>query len=459
MAVGITTSQSILVASLSVTSCLLSIFGSLSILRLTYRKLKDESPVSRILFQLSMYDIITSISLLFMPFGIPKEYGFEPFSIGNRTTCTTLGLLLRYPTAVAPMSCCLSVYFMLRLVKGWKDYQFWFYEKIVYVVIFFIPIIFVITAIITESINPQLQYNICAYGYYPPGCNNNNDNDNNEDDESSSDDNAEECIRGKYVEEQDLAFMVVIVISTLVGIYGMVRIYWLVRTTYRQTRRTSMNDDTYQRDRNQRVATQAMLYTLAYLNGVFWEVAINIVMATIDMESDKSRTILYVMQCLTYFFFPLQGFLNFITFIYPRINERKSVLPNDTLVRHLLQIVWYGEEMTISKSNELRRAQHIRKSLQNNKNKNKKKNQNQQSQQQQQQQQRTSTTFRTSSSNSSTLLENQCAAAAATTNNDDISVVGESPTTISCYGGGGVVDTTSTVPEPTTMPQCDDGYD
>jgi len=131
----------------------------------------------------------------------------------------------------------------------------------------------------------------------------------------------------------------------------MVRIWVMVRRTYRG----SVMNATSQLERKQKVAKQAILYTIAYLNGVVWDVAINIVVAATDAESEGNQTVIYTAQCLLYFFYPLQGFLDFLTYIHPRIAERKAVISDEPWYRSLWAIVWLEEEMTAAKSASIRR--------------------------------------------------------------------------------------------------------
>ena len=138
MSVGLTFAQSAILVTASTVSCILSLLGSLAIIRLTWNQLRKESPNARILFQLSIYDVVVSTCLIFMPYGIPNEFGF-PFSRGTTATCTALGFFIRWPLAVAPMSCILSLYYLLKLVYNWRDSDFLKYERPAYIVVFFIP--------------------------------------------------------------------------------------------------------------------------------------------------------------------------------------------------------------------------------------------------------------------------------------------------------------------------------
>ena len=61
-----------------------------------------------------------------------------------------------------------------------------------------------------------------------------------------------------------------------------------------------------------------------------------------------------------------QGFFNFLTFIYPRVNERQRLFPDESIAESLYQTSWVGEEMTADKSASIRRATKLRQSMESN---------------------------------------------------------------------------------------------
>ena len=106
-----------------------------------------------------------------------------------------------------------------------------------------------VTGVVTNSFNANENFGICVYGPYPPGC---------------EIDEMVECIRGTTYKTQDDVFTYLLLMATVVSVYGMIRVYWGVRCRMKASRNLSYGE-TFRETADQRVTevgVQAILYTL-----------------------------------------------------------------------------------------------------------------------------------------------------------------------------------------------------
>lgn len=110
----LTDTQEIVLALLPIPSALLSIMGSLVLLRLVVRA-KFRRPYRRILFGMSCYDILNSITVCLQTFLVPSHSSRRLLAIGNDCSCQALGFLFQ----VSYPSFCyfgvLSIYYVLAV--------------------------------------------------------------------------------------------------------------------------------------------------------------------------------------------------------------------------------------------------------------------------------------------------------------------------------------------------------
>lgn len=90
-------SQKTVLAVLPIPSAILSIIGSSLIIYMAYlsKKSKPWTPYNRLLVAMSVYDIITSMTLGAAPFLNPKETSNKALALGNDSTCSAIGFLIQ----------------------------------------------------------------------------------------------------------------------------------------------------------------------------------------------------------------------------------------------------------------------------------------------------------------------------------------------------------------------------
>jgi len=132
------------------------------------------TPYRRLIFGLSMSDVIQSTSILLGPFSPPKGSPFAPWGFGNTTTCTIDGFALIFgSTSAAFYIMLLCVYSYCKMNLKMSNERF---RKIVevkaHLFIFTYTLSVCIVGIITKSFNPLVGGGTCYFARYPPYCGN-----------------------------------------------------------------------------------------------------------------------------------------------------------------------------------------------------------------------------------------------------------------------------------------------
>jgi len=113
-------SQKTVLAVLPIPSAILSIIGSSLIIYMAYlsKKSKPWTPYNRLLVAMSVYDIITSMTLGAAPFLNPKETSNKALAMGNDSTCSAIGFLIQISYSGTLYNAALSYYFLLTARFG-----------------------------------------------------------------------------------------------------------------------------------------------------------------------------------------------------------------------------------------------------------------------------------------------------------------------------------------------------
>ncbi|GFH61781.1 hypothetical protein CTEN210_18257 [Chaetoceros tenuissimus] len=151
-------------------SCIASTFIMLMIL--TEPKTGLASPYSRIIFALSISDILFSLGHLLSPFLGPKDNSDALFAIGTTETCEAIGFIFIIGFQCLLFYTLFLTYYFMRRVKYKVTPQNFAKkeEKFFHVIFILIALTLAIAAVVTGSINPQGKGNICGLGTYPPVC-------------------------------------------------------------------------------------------------------------------------------------------------------------------------------------------------------------------------------------------------------------------------------------------------
>ena len=292
--------QQQLLASLGVVSGTVSLIGSVILIRMALMAQRRKATYNRLLIGLSFMDIVHAVSWGLQPILIPKSDD-RVWSLGNKQTCTVAGFFVQLGSSVFLYNGALTMYFLVTIVFGVSEKKATQYaEPWLHGVPIGYPLI---TAIVGACIGlySSLQLgSLCWIGEYPQGC---------EDDEET------ECISTIlawiYTGVPAMGTLIFLVVANIV-------IYLKVRKTMGRTRRFSMsstNSATRHRADKQ-VAVQSTLYVMACIMTLVWSVMLRTLESMGVHRENESDVILLLF--LGQFFYPLQGFWNFLIYLRPR---------------------------------------------------------------------------------------------------------------------------------------------
>ena len=310
-----TREQQIVALSVFSFSCTLSIAGSFSIIVLILRNKKWRSTngglFHRLMLGISVSDTIASMGLLISPYLQPRnEYLMG--ARGNTASCSFAGALIYTALLAIYYNCSLAFYYYRTIVKGEKEDKLSrLYEKWMHGVPICLYVVFNAVALGTKAYNPWEASRSCAISHFPMNC---------------QDDPNVECTRGLYTMELGYSALGLIAVPSVTGVVLTVLVYLHVRRILIASQKYRYEDQEQENRRKHQVALQSVWYCVAYVNVLLWVASFTI----FDQTTTNTASILGSPQVFTYlllhsFFFPLQGFINFINFVRPRyLMNRKT---------------------------------------------------------------------------------------------------------------------------------------
>lgn len=306
----------------------LSILGSTRILSMIFLKFRNDNTTQstsrrrednnlsyhRLVAGLSVADIIFSMSVLLAPFAMYPEGAASPTAVGTFNTCSVDGACLFIGSlAVALYNCSLSIMFVAMVVYSAKRPTITkFVEIPTHVITWLWSAILPIVALATQSFNPGPFSLVCGYNPFPLDC---------IDDELE---NEIQCQRGgEFYEILDVLHVLFLIVPSLTGIACTVWVYCSVRRTLQRNRRFGFNDSPQRLETQKQLSTQAILYTLSYLNTFLWPLFT--LVASFAFAEESMAT--YVIQVFNRFFQLLLGFVNFLIYARPQYREWQRAYP------------------------------------------------------------------------------------------------------------------------------------
>ena len=130
------------------------------------------SPYHRIIFGLSISDILQSFAMMSGPFAAPAYVPQALWAAGNNLTCKMNGVMFTIGSISAPMYTFFLCYFCLcKVKKNMTDDTFsqkieWKLHKIIIAFNFTVCV----AALVTKTLNSRPQGNFCAFNSVPTGC-------------------------------------------------------------------------------------------------------------------------------------------------------------------------------------------------------------------------------------------------------------------------------------------------
>lgn len=160
--------------SLQVSSASVSLVASSSLALIVYRTENGlNTPYRRIIFALSVSDILQSIGIVTGPFAVPSSIPQAIWSSGgNKVTCIFDGLIFTFGSSWAQMySSLLSIYYFCKLHKHMTDNEFYTkIERKFHISIVSFMVVANVVALSLDSINPATTGSVCLYAATPTGC-------------------------------------------------------------------------------------------------------------------------------------------------------------------------------------------------------------------------------------------------------------------------------------------------
>ena len=307
-------------------SSILSIVGSASIIvfiRRSDRRLS--TPYHRIMFGMSIFDLIQSICIALSTMPMPTDMiytQFEGLVAGTTTTCTIQGFLILTSSFTTLMfNPILCIYYVFSICLRFKDERFSrFIEPLLYTFATMSSLVIMSIAVHLGQVNPSpVNYPWCSHDRYPWWC----------------DDDKPECsyARGNYAaaELPTAISNIIVVLSALIVITSMFIVTCYV---YKQERmfKSFLNSSSAEVQNENRlclykknmqhtrdVLFSAVLYTLTFF--AVWHFPF---VRAIKGHGDVT----HAEEIIRLIFRPSQGFLNIIVFVYHKIRNLQNHRPD-----------------------------------------------------------------------------------------------------------------------------------
>lgn len=360
--------QQVILAITPIVSGLLSVTGSFTIIRLIFleRQTKQirgnnskgkESKVTyeRIMIGLSISCMLNGLRAATTTFLMPSDTPGVWKAYGNTATCSLQGFFAQLGFSSALYSASLAIYFVLSIHPDIREEAVkTYYEPFLHA----IPIVFaLVTAtagVFLESFNPVTLGVGCWVAAYPAGC--------------EKDDSTIECTRG---ENAKLIMWIfggfVIIISYIIIIISMARIYYLVRNQLRKMEMrystgslgsigtTSRKRSNGTSNRLRKISTQAFLYIGAFFLTYIWP-SLNRI-----FESEGNIKRYFIMSLCSQIFYPLQGFLNLFIYIRPRLSDLTKQYPDFTRWERVVVVFHFNtpENLKLNKKTSGEKSQKV----------------------------------------------------------------------------------------------------
>lgn len=303
------------------------------------------SPYHRIMFFMSIWDLIASIcialTIIPMPADVLETYPFPGKAFGNKTTCQLQGffILLGQGFGICA-NCVLNMFYVSTIRYGMSEATInrWMLP----IALIVSSLLAIPTGLVSLSlglINPTPYELYCSIGTYPTNCNRQEDM---------------ECI-GKDVDPkaEDMMFLVVLMLLLLCFLSVIVSLILVVMTVYRFDKMTKQLikeidqgegngqqedsdhlrrlSDSSQTSRRGFSATKAagrvaLMYVFAFFLTYFWTI---ISMLPIGDVKGIPTGVWDVIAYARTIFFPLQGFFNALIFVYNKMTNLRRASSED----------------------------------------------------------------------------------------------------------------------------------
>jgi hypothetical protein len=279
----------------------------------------------RILFGLSVSDILISCTLIIQPFLLPAATSTRLWAAGNDSTCTLLGTMSQLSLSAMLYTGVLAFYFLLTIRFGVTEKALArHYEPWMHAMAIGLPLLTAITGASMHLYHEVYFWTGCWVVDYPISCYEENG----------------EC-RNEMIGWLFMGIWIIFVFVGVAVIYGV--IFWHVRRQNRRVRRNSLSAEQQNKRINQ-VAVQASLYVSAFGTTFIWPLLSKIMESQSYSEADA-----FPILVLNSLFVPFTGFFNLCIYLRPRFKKTREDFPTESLL-WTVQRVLYGESIPPSGS-------------------------------------------------------------------------------------------------------------
>jgi Serpentine type 7TM GPCR chemoreceptor Srv len=279
----------------------------------------------RILFGLSVSDILISCTLIVQPFLLPAATSTRLWAVGNDSTCTFLGTISQLSLSAMLYTGVLAFYFLLTIRFGVTEKTLARqYEPWMHAVAIGYPLLTAIMGAFLHLYHEAYFWTGCWVVDYPVSCHEENG----------------EC-RNEKIGWVFMGIWIIFVMVALAAINGV--IFWHVRHQNQRVRRNSLSSERQDKRINQ-VAVQASLYVLAFGATFIWTVISKIMESRLFTEADA-----FPILVLNSLFLPLTGFFNLCIYLRPRFQKTRADFPTETVLWAVRRAL-YGESIPPSGS-------------------------------------------------------------------------------------------------------------
>lgn len=304
------------------------------------------TPYKRIIFGLSIADIMQSLALVTGPFSPPSKTPQSPWSIGSTSTCETNGFLMTAgSSAVTMYTCSLCIFYLCKLVYRMSNHKF---TRRVEIYLHFFIVLFNVcvgmVSLFTKTFNASPLAGFCYFAALPEGCN------------YRGSYNYGQCERG----EHSFTFIFISTISfpllCLAGVF--ICMAMILRHAYRKARKCRAE---YGQPYNEYIShqhryesyseylirlylreavIQACLYVLGYV-AVYIIPFVTCLKMLVNVRSIDNSQFPILMVAL----FPLGGLYNILVYTRPNISALRRTEPNLSWFKAFLLVIQAGGEV------------------------------------------------------------------------------------------------------------------
>lgn len=345
---------------IQLTTSSLSLLGSSTIASMIwFSPNKLRSPYRRIIFCLSLSDILQSLALVTGPFAPPTETApFALWAAGNVTTCNINGLILVIGTCGIPTyTCFLTFYYVCKLVFGMSDESFVRkFEKTLHRAFIIFNASMGLSAWLTKSFNTSALASFCYYAAHPTGCKNHIKSPNYGECTRGLDSHIFMYIGGIGIPILSLTGVVICMVMLFVHAVKKTRLYNRARDIQGDAHQES-EADMLSRIYMRETAIQVCLYVSCFL--IVYVVPFSALLYTVSGNVPalvETPSISIVMAI----FFPLGGFFNIAIYCRPKVVVLRTRETDISWIKAYMVVVLGGGEIppnvdSISSSRQHRR--------------------------------------------------------------------------------------------------------